>query len=59
MLLSKGNVYCDIHKRLFSTLVCAIHYTHIPTTVLEVGGGYWDDRPPGKCFEVEVLTMTN
>jgi len=50
MLLSKGNVYCDIHKRLFLTLVSADHSTHLPATVLEVGGGYWDDGPRGKMF---------
>jgi hypothetical protein len=53
MLLSKGNVYCDIHERLFWTLVSAIHSTHLPTTVLEVGGGYWDDELRGKMFRRE------
>ena len=59
MLLSKGNVHCGIHKCLFWTLVNAIRCTHLPTAVLEVGGGYWDDKPPGKCFEWKILTMTN
>jgi hypothetical protein len=52
-------VYCYIHKRLFWTFASAIHSAHLPTTVLEVGGGYWDDRLRGKCSEGKVLTMTN
>jgi hypothetical protein len=59
MFLSKANVRYDIHKQLFWTLASAIHSTHLPTTVLDVGDGYWDDRPRGKYFEGKVLTMTN
>jgi hypothetical protein len=59
LFLSKSNVHCDIHKHLFWTLASAIHSTHLPATLMEVGGGYWDDRPRGKYFEGEVLTMTN
>jgi len=59
MLLSKGNVHCGIHKRLFWTLVNAFHSTYLPNAVLEVDGGYWGNKPRGKCFEEKVLTMTN